>query len=55
MPVYEYRCGCGNTMEAHRHVDERDEAPLCEACWELTRRVWSLPTLDSQSAPTRQT
>jgi hypothetical protein len=30
MPLYTYRCSCGNVMTAFRKIDARDNAPLCE-------------------------
>jgi putative FmdB family regulatory protein len=40
MPNYEYRCDdCGTSEEHQRTVDERDNAPNCQYCNKVTRRI----------------
>jgi putative FmdB family regulatory protein len=43
MPLYEYRClTCRETTEAMRSVADRDNAPACDHCGEVTRKIISL-------------
>ena len=41
MPTYEYACRNGHVTEAFRSIDERDNAPKCDACGTSTRKMIS--------------
>jgi putative FmdB family regulatory protein len=40
MPLYDYQCEAGHTMEALRRYDQRDDAPTC-SCGKAMRRTVS--------------
>ena len=35
MPIYTYKCDCGNQVDEFRHINQRHDAPLC--CGESMR------------------
>lgn len=40
MPLYEYTCdSCKRKLEAHRTMDNRDNAPACPKCSQPMRRL----------------
>ncbi len=52
MPIYEYRCQtCREMTNAHRSVENRDNAPPCEHCGEGTRKIISLNKVHADFAP----
>ena len=44
MPIYEYRCVCGNEQEEMRPVTDRDKSPVCAVCGREMQRKWSVPS-----------
>ena len=52
MPIYEYRCrGCGETTDAFRSVEDRDNAPACDHCGGVTRKIISLNKVHGDFSP----
>ena len=43
MPIYEYRCECGNEQEEVRSVADRNLPLPCEVCRRQMQRKWSIP------------
>lgn len=43
MPIYEYRCECGNQEEIILSVQERNEPQACSACGKTMKRKMSIP------------
>ena len=43
MPIFVYRCGCGNTFE--RLVPRDAAAPACPDCGEATRKIPGRPSI----------
>lgn len=40
MPLYDYKCRCGNVVEKLRKFEYRDDEPLCPRCKEpMSRQV----------------
>jgi len=52
MPIYEYACRkCGEITEKYRLVKDRDEAPECEICGGMTRKILSISRPHSDLDP----
>ena len=43
MPLYEYRCRCGKSVELSRPVAERDDVVLCPVCSQTMKRGLAAP------------
>ena len=43
MPIYEYRCACGNEQEEYRSLEQRNKSPVCAVCGRGMERKWSIP------------
>jgi putative FmdB family regulatory protein len=53
MPLYEYRCVCGNRIDQLRALAVRNIPADCECCGAMAARVASAPRLAVVSATTR--
>ena len=52
MPIYTYRCqACDKVNEAFRSIAERDNAPRCEHCKSVTKKIISKQSVHSDFAP----
>jgi len=50
--LYEYRCQtCSEITEAHRSVAERDDAPECSQCGNITRKIITIQRVHSDFVP----
>ena len=54
MICYEYRCqneDCKEITEAHRSVEDRDNAPECSQCGNFTRKIISIQRVHPDFEP----
>lgn len=45
MPIYEYRCKCGNMEDIFHKIVDRNEVTTCSCCNQAMTRVISSPSM----------